>query len=375
MTNIYTASNQYNNRPADERFTSLQELIDEAQHERDFSAERAYSLRDLEAFDDNDTVKLGSPNGAASLTHWSFGQLSRVIGAPAGYLRSLPAHLAARNINHGLHASRDGSSLNLLVKGKNGGDPVVRAATSETYGRVWDSVLYSALADHFGDGKRSKNGGEWQAPPVWPGSQPGGQYRGDRDSFVIRVDGGSIVSDPRGWSAIGNNGGRLHRGILVRNSETGACAITIECVLFDVICGNHILWGAVVDRTFRRRHVGQFITRAVIIELQNLAYQFNQRSAESDERIIRALVSHEIAFSREAVVSELRKLGATKEQATAAYDTAEAKEPGLNPRSWWGIAAGLTRYSQESGHQDDRLALDQLAASILRTGAKQLVVA
>jgi hypothetical protein len=37
-----------------------------------------------------------------SPTHWSFGQMCSLIGAPAGYLRQLPAPLAGINLQHGL---------------------------------------------------------------------------------------------------------------------------------------------------------------------------------------------------------------------------------------------------------------------------------
>ena len=68
------------------------------------------------------------------------------------------------------------------------------------------------------------------------------------------------------------------------------------------------------------------------------------------------------------MIDELCRLGYTKQQAADAYDTAETVETQLNPRSFWGIAAGTTRISQDSGHQDDRLALDALAAAVLKKG-------
>lgn len=379
---ITTAANQYANRPADERYPSLDALVQAAQYDKDHSAERTYNLRDLRAVPadplgylagtpDNavppSTVMLESPKGRAAFTHYSFGQLSRTLGAPAGYLRTLPPAIAADAINFGLHqAAPVGQAANLLIRA-NGGTPVVRAATSDTYGRVWDANLYGEMARHFGDGlsTRSSGGGQWISPPTWDG-QPAGQYRGDRDSFVIRVDGGSIVEDP---SVGQGQDGRMFRGIMVRNSEVGHASITVECVLFRFVCGNHNLWGAIMDRQFRRRHVGTKITRDTMSELSTLAWKFNQRSAEQDRAIIQGLIRHEIAHTQEAVIDELRKMGATKEQATEAYHTAEAKEPGCSPRSFWGVAQGLTRNSQESGYQDDRLALDQLAAQVLKRGA------
>lgn len=384
-TNIMTASSEYAMRPADERYETLGALITAAQQDRARSHEAVYNLRDLRAvavnthntptFDPTPgdaTLRLAGPKGEAQFTHYSFGQLCRTLKAPASYLRTLPPAIAADALNYGLQdAAPIGTTANLLIRDDETQPfPTVRACTSETYGRVWDAQLYGEINRWFGDGIRS-NGGAWQSPPVWPGNPPGGQYRGDRDSFIIRVDGGSIVDDPRGWQAKGQSGGALHRGIMVRNSEVGECSITIECILFDVICGNHILWGAIVDRTYRRRHVGQKITRDTMQELLTISRKYNTRSASDDAQIIKALVEHEIAHTREAVIDELKKMGATKDQASEAYATAEAKEPGLNPRSFWGIQAGLTRNSQASGYQDERLVLDSLAAQVLKVGAKQ----
>jgi hypothetical protein len=386
--NITTAATEYYTRPADERFDSLKDLITAAQYDREHSAEREYNLRDLRAVivpdpaqpiggpdpaitaaNPRQALRLASPNGQGKLTHWSFGQLARTIGAPASYLRTLPPAIAADAINYGLHeAAPVGTRANLLVRA-NGGEPIIRAATSDSYGRLWDAQLYGEVSRYFGDGQTS-NGGRWMTPPAWPGSLPSGQYRGDRDSFVIRVDGGSIVTDP---SASRGDGGQLYRGIMLRNSEVGHCSVSIECVLYRYICGNHNLWGAIMDRQFKRRHVGTKITRDTMRELADLAYRFNQRTARQDEQIIEGLISHELAHTREAVIDELRKIGYTKEQAIDAYATCEAKEQ-ASPRSFWGIAQGTTRISQQSGYQDDRLALDQLAAQVLKRGAALVTV-
>ena len=39
-------------------------------------------------------------------THWSFGQLCSLVGAPATYMRQLPAPLAGINLQHGLLSHR-----------------------------------------------------------------------------------------------------------------------------------------------------------------------------------------------------------------------------------------------------------------------------
>jgi hypothetical protein len=39
-------------------------------------------------------------------THWSFGQLCTLVGAPTSYLRQLPAALCGINLQHGLLSHR-----------------------------------------------------------------------------------------------------------------------------------------------------------------------------------------------------------------------------------------------------------------------------
>lgn len=381
MANIMTASQEYAARPADERLESFASMIAAAQSDREHSRECVYNVRDLRAepaTDGDGGIVLVSPKGRATFTHYSFGQLARTIQAPAGYLRSLPAQLTADCVNDGLqNRTITGTTANILIRLPNGDGrtlPTIRACTSETYGRVWDSSLYGEVDRWFGDGRKSV-GGTWQSPPVWPGNPPGGQYRGDRDSFVLRIDGGSIVSDPRGWGAIGGDKGQLNRGIMIRNSEVGHSSIVVDWVLFDAVCGNHILWGAIIDRAFRRRHTGNKVTRDTISELIRGAREWGQRTASQDEQIIRSLVEHEIASTREGIVDELRKIGATKEQAESAYATAEQSESTFSPRSFWGISAAMTRDSQRSGYQDERFQLDSLAAAVLARGAKQYAYA
>lgn len=366
MATIATAAREYASRPADERFESVASLIDHASRDRELSAERSYNLKDLQIVPMSDgthgqpfdSLRLQSPKGTAKFTHWSFGQACRMIGAPAGYLRELPPAIVADAMNYGLHESTVGTTANLLIKA-NGGEPIVRACTSDTYKRVWDAELYGQLAHQLIDRDQA-----WQLPPVWGGGVAGA-YRGDRDSFLIVTNGGSIVNDP---SASSGNGA-MYRGLLIRNSEVGASSIVIDRILFRYICGNHMLWGAVVDQKFRRRHVGQTIVRDVIREIGQIAYQWGHASTERDNAIIRTLISTEIAHTKEAVLDELKTLGATKEQAAAMYARCEETET-ISPRTYWGVVQGLTRISQDSGYQSDRFELDQLAAKIMTRGAR-----
>ena len=372
MSTIMTASREYASRPKDERFESIHALVQDAAHDKQLSAERAYNLKDLKviaidqqaeyvpgawATDDRYSLRLESPKGRAKFTHWSFGQTCRMLGAPAAYLRDLPPAIAADALNFGLQSSAHGETANLLVKA-NGGEPIVRACTSDSYGRCWDSDLYGSVANLLTDRDPS-----WSLPPVWGGGVAGA-YRGDRDSFLIVTNGGSIVNDPSA-----GNDGTMYRGLMIRNSEVGASSVVIETILYRYICGNHMLWGALYDSRFKRRHVGSHVTRDVVREIGRIAVQWAQASPARDNAIIRTLIDREIAHSKEAVIDELRKMGATKDQAESAYMLCEQTER-VSPRSFWGAAQGLTRLSQQAGYQDERYDLDRLAAVIMAKGAK-----
>src|SRR3546814_14428033 len=63
----------------------------------------------VEAATDNPerlTLLLPDRDAPVAPTHWSFGQLCSLVGAPSGYLRQLPAALAGIHMPHGLLAHR-----------------------------------------------------------------------------------------------------------------------------------------------------------------------------------------------------------------------------------------------------------------------------
>jgi hypothetical protein len=364
MSNLATAQREYYKRPADERFESLQDLIRNATDDKNLSGERTLPWSSLQAVASDRDVRLQSAKGQAKLTHWSFGQLSRIMGAPAGYLRELPHQLAADCLNHGI-AERKDQPVNLLLKVPTvtGGAPTIRSITSDSYARLWDADLYGSIARTIVDHDPS-----WSLPPVWPGQPIGGAYRGDRDSFLILTNGGSIVADPSLQSK--GDAGAMYRGLLVRNSEVGASSITIEQILFRFVCGNHMLWGAVVAQQFRRRHVGRTLSRDTMREIASIAYRWTHQSTARDAAILQTLISHEVGKDREQAIAFLRSLGATVEQAEQAYQLCEQEESQLSPRSFWGLAQGLTRASQLTDYQDERFQIDRVAGQLLAKGAR-----
>lgn len=74
-------------------------------------------------------------------THWSFGQLCTLVGAPTSYLRQLPAALSAINLQHGLLSHRAELVKTLET---DTGRVELRAVTGPDYARIWDHELVAA---------------------------------------------------------------------------------------------------------------------------------------------------------------------------------------------------------------------------------------
>ena len=116
----------------------------------------------------DDLAVVGKTSIPANLTNWSFGQLCRRVGAPAGYLESLPANLAAQNMNHGLEAlgRQDTARDANLLFGIGNGSLTLRSMMTDAYSRFWNYEVVERLlalrehglgashARHPQDGKR-----------------------------------------------------------------------------------------------------------------------------------------------------------------------------------------------------------------------------
>lgn len=90
---LFQASHQWAIRPADQRFWSLEELHTATHHyamQARTATDVPYATLRTQA-NAGEVMLVGKKDVPAKLTHWAFGQLAARVGAPAGYLRSLPA--------------------------------------------------------------------------------------------------------------------------------------------------------------------------------------------------------------------------------------------------------------------------------------------
>ena len=88
---IGRVSSEWFSRPADERYLSLGALYQAVRSRADRATARTVETRALRveaSRDSSERLTLISPGADApvSPTHWSFGQLCSIVGAPSGYI-------------------------------------------------------------------------------------------------------------------------------------------------------------------------------------------------------------------------------------------------------------------------------------------------
>lgn len=363
MSTLMHASNQWANRPADERFADLHSLHDAVTRYREMTVEaRDVNLRALRitsgtfADDLGQTVEepvIVGPSGTpARFSHFSFGQIARRVHAPANYLRSLPTDLVVQNLNHGIERYDGEEDNENLLFAQNGGLRL-RASTSMKYTRIWNTDITSRLI------RLTQDNPEWQpAPAAFDGSR--GLYASDRDIFCFMVD-----NDRRIFEAA--PGGGLSRGFFVWNSEVGDKSFGFMTFFYNYICGNHIVWGASGVAEIRIPHIGNADDRAfkkLAVELRKYA----TASDSDDEAKIERAMRFELGASKEEVLDAVFKLGVTRKVADQAYDAAEAHTDWYgSPRSVWGMVNGITHIAaREVQNADERVALDRTAGKVMQ---------
>src|SRR5205823_4963834 len=155
----------------------------------------------------------------------------------------------------------------------------------------------------------------------------------------------------------------LFRGFMLRNSDVGAAALTLDLFLFRAVCANHLIWGFQHVAGFRRRHVGASIQEAWTTSLEGVCATLDADTA-ADRALLQRATTQELGPTPAAVLEAVvRRLDVSQKQAAEAYTLAETYEP--NPRSVWGYAQGLTRLSQRTPWQDGRFALDRAASRLI----------
>lgn len=368
---IGRVSSEWFSRPDDERYLSLGALYKSVRARAENATARTVetcAIRVEARTNDISRMALALPGRTEPVqpTHWSFGQLASLVGAPSGYLRDLPAPLAAINLQHGLATHRAELVKTLETSD---GRTELRAVTGPDYGRIWDHELVGAVMKIAGDGvgdTRWKVPGtlDWSNmvhnPHVEVTKETTTLYASDRDVFLFLVD----DTHPIEAGKLPNGDPDLYfRGFYCWNSEVGAKTLGIASFFLRAVCMNRNIWGAEGFEEISIRH-SKFAANRFAHEAAPALRQFADSSPSPFIQGVRQARERIVARTDEDRETFLRKRGFSKGETSRIIATVLGEE-GHAPASIYDFVQGITALARTRPHQDARLELEGRAARLL----------
>jgi hypothetical protein len=368
-------SSEWFSRPDDERFLSLPELYVAVRARADRATARTVESRAIRVEakrDDPEQLTLIVPGqmSPVSPTHWSFGQICSLVGAPSSYLRDLPAPLVAVNLQHGLLSHR--AELIKTLEAEDGRIEL-RAVTGPDYGRIWDHELVAAVMNIAGNGVGDTR---WKIPGVldWATmthnpfvdvtKETTTLYASDRDVFLFLVDDAHPIEAGR----LPNGDPDLYfRGFYCWNSEVGSKTLGIASFYLRAVCMNRNLWGVEGFEEISIRH-SKFAAQRFAHEAAPALENFARSSPAPFIAGVKATRERIVARKDEERETFLRKRGFSKTD-TAKVIATVLREEGRPPESLYDFVQGITAIARAKPHQDARLEMEGKARALLERTA------
>ncbi len=358
-------------RPDDEKFLSLSDLHESVKARADHSRTRTVESAAIwveAGRDDSDKLALVLPDAEVPVapTHWSFGQLARLVGTPAAYLRQLPAPLASLNLQYALTNHRAGRVKALET---DDGRTELRAITGPNYGRIYDHELVSAVQDIVEDGTgdtRWKVPGEldWSShvynPVVDVTKDTTTLYASDRDVFLFLVD----DLNPIEVGKLPNGAPDVYfRGFYCWNSEVGAKSLGIASFFLRAVCQNRNLWGVEDFQEISIRH-SKYAANRFANDVTPALMRFVESSPKPFVQGILTAQNRIVARTDEDRSEFLRERGFSKAETAKILNTVAVEED-HPPQSAFDFVQGITAVARGEPRQDARLAMETRAKTLL----------
>ena len=368
---IGRVSSEWFSRPDDERYLSLSALHEAVLARASRATARTVETRTLRveaSRDDAERLALAIPGQDTPVapTHWSFGQLCSLVGAPSTYMRQLPAPLAGINLQHGLLTHRAELVKTLET---DDGRVELRAVTGPDYGRIWDHELVAAVMRIAGDGvgdTRWKVPGllDWSTmthnPFVEVTKDTTTLYASDRDVFLFLVD----DTHPIEAGKLPSGDPDLYfRGFYCWNSEVGSKTLGVASFYLRAVCMNRNIWGAEGFEEISIRH-SKFAGHRFAHQAAPALERFADSSPSAFVAGVRAAREAVVARGDEERETFLRKRGFSKGETEKVIATV-LDEEGRPPESVFDFVQGITALARAKPHQDARLELEGRAARLM----------
>ena len=301
-----------------------------------------------------------------SPTNHAFNQVSRLAGAPAGYLAGLPAPLAADCINWGLQYERQRDQIQVLDTGDS-----TRAFTGPDYGRIWHHEIVQAI-QHM----NRRTGNRFKIPGVidWGSRNDNGTFNYDPEAdggstlFASDRDMFGFLCDDRNPIEIGTladgSPDNMFRGFFFWNSEEGTRTAGVAAFYLRGVCQNRCLWGVENFQEVKIRHT-KFAPDRFAAEAAPALESFCEgRTADLIAGVEEAKAA-QVAHDEDSMLVFLNKrAGLSLRQSRLAIERHEVEE-GHKPESAWDMAQAITAIARDIPNQDNRIMLERSAGAIL----------
>ncbi len=283
---------------------------------------------------------LRHPHGLA-LSTWATTQVCQRLGVPTGYFRRCPTHLQDSQFNHWVQHHGNGSSGHSrrerwMLRTR---DDSVRGVLAERYAPLDNADILEILT-----------------PMLEPHYQVGWFALTD-ESMHLRV------VDPRLAREVLPND-RLIAGIHLANSEVGKRAVTVDALVFRLVCSNGLV---------------RLVKGANLLYRRHLSWSKPQFQAELRQAMREALLHgvgfiERLSWSTEEHIQDvdgtLQMLGSrwnwNETLQTRVRESLKA-EPRNQQETLYGLVNAVTQAAQELP-ADDRYDLEVLAAELIERG-------
>jgi hypothetical protein len=294
------------------------------------------------------------PNGLA-LTKWATAQVCHRLNMPIAYFRRCPLHLQDAQANHWLclqqteAANRNGSERN----GKNGRNghsgrdrwflraknDVLRGALSERYTRLDNTDLLTSLL------------------PSLDARFEVGWFAITDESLHLRLLDPTLARD-----VLPND--RLVAGLHIANSEVGKRSVTVDALVYRLVCANGLVRLVKGKSLLQRRRVA-ITTARMELALKTALREALMQSTGFMERLSWATSQH--VSEMPDVLDTLTTQWGLSQTLRGKVQEAILAEPRHQHETLYGLVNGLTSAAQGL-EADERYTLETLAGKLLESG-------
>lgn len=364
-----TVSSQWSRRPDDQRFLSMEDLLAHTKALADRSWAEGVALKNIQVVSSRNNMDqlalLDEQGRELNPTHWAFGQLCTMIGAPAAHYRRLPGPIASIPLQYLLRTERTELGKFYGTNLSDGGHQL-RAITSPTYGRVMDYEVVEAMMSVLDDTWKVPGMIDWgrmKYDPNHPISKDTTTlYGSDRDVFVFLVrdqypvEVGKLPNGDPDY---------MFPGIMVYNSEVGSRSLGIEFMWLRGICCNRNLWGVEDRQVMRIIHTSKAKLRFDTEGVRRLIDLTQQPSSMLQAQVAAARSIRLVDDYGSNRTEPLTDLDFSKKAATEILDRFLIEE-GRVAENAWDYVNAVTAWARDIPHQDDRIAVERVGARFMK---------